>query len=156
MWQAIASVGKYFWTKLLGALVGLGLFEFFISSDELNRAITGLVFIIILDSFLGVYVALQMKRLASWRMGQPMARKVALYSVAIFSTIVLASSNQFFDWSPVYLTIFFLLSEMLSLFEKLALLGVPVPVGIVSRVNDLFKRYADGNTNALNDILKKK
>lgn len=156
MLETIASVGKYFWVKLLGAMVGFGLFEFFVSNDDLNKAITGLVFIIITDSILGIYTAFKMKRLASWRMGQPMARKVALYSIAIFSTVVLSSANHFFDWSPVYLTIFFLLSEMLSLFEKLALLGVPIPVGLVSRVNDLFKRYADGNPAALNEILKKK
>lgn len=156
MIETITSVAKYFWVKTLGALVALAGFEFFVIDHELNRVIYGLFLIIMVDSILGVWTAFKMRRLSSWKMGQPMARKICLYSIAIFSAAILSNTSQFFDWFPVYLGIFFILSEILSIFEKLALLGVPIPTGLIERVNTVFKRYASGDKAAEDYILEKK
>jgi toxin secretion/phage lysis holin len=156
MLETITSITKYFWVKTMGALVALAGFEFFIVNHELNRVIYGLFLIIVVDSVLGVWSAFKMRRLSSWKMGQPMARKICLYSIAIFSAAILSNSSSIFDWFPVYLGIFFILSEVLSIFEKLALLGVPIPTSIIERVNDVFKRYSAGDKKAEDDILAKK
>lgn len=156
MLETITSITKYFWVKAMGALVALAGFEFFVVNHELNRVIYGLFLIIIVDSVLGVWAAFKMRRLSSWKMGQPMARKICLYSIAIFSAAILSNSSPLFDWFPVYLGIFFILSEVLSIFEKLTLLGVPIPTAIIERVNDVFKRYSAGDKKAEDDILAKK
>lgn len=156
MLEAISSIAKYFWIKTIGAVVALAGFEFFVINHELNRVIYGLFLIIIVDSVLGIWTAFKMRRLSSWKMGQPMARKVCLYSIAIFSAAILSNSSTIFDWFPVYLGIFFILSEVLSIFEKLTLMGVPIPTAIIERVNDVFRRYSAGDKKAEDDILAKK
>lgn len=156
MMESVISLGKYFWTKILGAVLALVGFEFFVINHELNKILYGLYLIIILDSLLGLYTALKLKRLASWRMGKPMARKVILYSVAVLATAILSNSTEYFDWFPVYLGVYFILSEVLSIFEKLALLGVPLPMGMVARVNELFKDLSRGKKEAIDIIIKKK
>lgn len=85
-----------------------------------------------------------------------MARKICLYSIAIFSASILSNSSSLFDWFPIYLGIFFIVSEVLSIFEKLALLGVPIPTSIIERVNDVFERYFSGDKKAGDDIFSKK
>lgn len=156
MLDSLISLGKYFWTKILGAAIALAGFEFFVVSHELNKILYGLYLIILVDSLLGLYTATKLKRLASWRMGKPMARKVILYSVAILATTILSNSTRYFDWFPVYLGVYFILSEVLSVFEKLALLGVPLPMGMVAKVNELFKDLSKGKKEAIDIIIKKK
>lgn len=156
MLETITSIANHFLVKAISALVALAGFEFFVVSHELNRAIYGLFLIIIVDSILGVWSAFKMRRLSSWRMGQPMARKICLYSIAIFSASILSNSSPLFDWFPIYLSIFFIVSEVLSVFEKLALLGVPIPTSIIERVNDVFERYFAGDKKAGEDIFSKK
>lgn len=156
MLESLTSLGKYFWLKSIGAVATLAGFEFFVLDHELNKVLYGLFLIIIVDSALGVYTAYRMRRLSSWRMGQPMARKVALYSIAIFSAAILSNSSEYFNWFPEYLGVYFILSEILSVFEKLALLGVPLPAGAINKVNELFKRYAEGDPKATSEIMQKK
>lgn len=155
MMETLSSVGKYFWVKTIGALVAVAGFEFFVIDNDLKKVLYGLFLIIIIDSLTGVYAAYRMKRLASWRMGQPMARKVSLYAIAILSAAVLSSTSKYFAWFPEYLGIYFIISEVLSVFEKLALLGVPIPTGIVKRVNEIFKQYAEGKPAAIAEIFNK-
>ena len=156
MIDSLISLGKYFWVKILGAVIALAGFEFFVVNHELNKILYGLYLIILVDSILGLYTAITFKKLASWRMGKPMARKVILYSVAVLATAILSNSTKYFDWFPVYLGVYFILSEVLSIFEKLALLGVPLPMGVVSRVNELFKDFGKGKKDALDIIMRKK
>lgn len=156
MLETVTSLFKYFWIKAISAVVALAGFEFFVINHELNRVIYGLFLIIVVDSILGVWTAMKMKRLSSWKMGQPMARKICLYSIAVLAAAILSNSSSFFSWFPIYLGIFFIMSEVLSVFEKLALLGVPLPIGLIQKVNTLFKKYSEGDETVVDEILMKK
>lgn len=156
MQDILLSVGKYFWLKVATAFGALATLEFFVVTDENAKVVTGLVFIVALDSLLGVAVAIMHKRFASWRMGQMMARKVILYAFALASVLILSSSNVgLFFWAPTYLGLFFVVSEVLSVLEKLALMGLNVPLGLLARINDVFDRLNKGDQNALKEIYRK-
>lgn len=156
MQDILLSVGKYFWLKISAAFGALAMLEFFVVTEENAKVVTGLVFIVALDSLLGVAVAIMHRRFASWRMGQMMARKVILYAFAIASMLILSSSNAgLFFWAPTYLGLFFIVSEVLSVLEKLALMGLNVPLGLVARINDVFDRLNKGDKNALKEIYRK-
>jgi phage-related holin len=89
-------------------------------------------------------------------MGQMMARKVILYAFAIASVLILSSSNVgIFFWAPTYLGLFFIVSEVLSVLEKLALMGLNVPLGLVAKINDVFDRLNKGDQSALKEIYRK-
>lgn len=156
MQDILLSIGKYFWVKTTAAFGALALVEFFVITDENAKVVTGLVFIVALDSLLGVVVAIMHRRFASWRMGQMMARKVIMYAFALASVLILSSSNlTLFFWAPTYLGLFFIISEVLSVLEKLALMGLNVPLGLVARINDVFDRLNKGDRSALKEIYKK-
>lgn len=151
------SIGKYFWIKAAASFSALAAIEFFVISDETAKVIAGLVYILALDSILGVIVAIKHRRFASWRMGQMMAQKIVLYAFALSATFILSGANTgLFFWAPTYLGLFFVVSETLSVLEKLALMGLNLPMGLVAKVNILFQRLNDGDTNALKEIYRKK
>jgi len=156
MQDILLSLGKYFWLKVTTAFGVLATLEFFVVTEENAKVVTGLVFIVALDSLLGVAVAIMHRRFASWRMGQMMARKVIMYAFALASVLILSSSNLgLFFWAPTYLGLFFIVSEVLSILEKLALMGLNIPLGLVARINDVFDRLNKGDKSALAEIYKK-
>lgn len=153
----IGNTAKYLWVKILGGLVAFAGIELVAFSDENLRAIKALAILVLIDSILGVWTAYRMRRLSSWKMGQPMARKIMLYTMASASVFALAGAfDSIFTWAPTYTLMFFSVSEILSIFEKLSLLGLQLPMRLVSRVNDLFKQMAYGDKAAEKEILEKR
>lgn len=129
--------------------------EFVLSSDEVKIAWI-LMLALILDSILGVSNALIKRSLASWRMGQPFAKKFILYGIAMITALLMGSSHVGFSWVFEYLGVYFILSEVLSIFEKLALLGLKLPQKLVSRVNEVFESYVLGDKQAAVVISQKR
>jgi toxin secretion/phage lysis holin len=154
--QAI-SFGKYLWLKLFGAIIGVAGIELISLTDEHQRVIKALAILVIFDSILGVWTAYKNRRLASWKMGQPMALKIVLYFFAVVSVLTLAGAfKEAFSWAPTYVAMFFCLSEILSVFEKLSLLGLQLPIRLVSKVNELFEKMTYGDKEAERQIIEKR
>lgn len=154
--EFLGNIGKYLWLKAIGALAGVFGINLFIVTDEHERVLLALMLLVMIDSILGIWSAVKMRRLASWRMGKPMAGKVVLYGFALMVVFIMAGAfDHLFSWAPTYLTLFFCLSELLSVFEKLSLLGLQLPVRMVSRVNELFEKMMYGDKKATRDIMEK-
>lgn len=106
-----------------------------LSLDE-TRVLWLLSIIIILDSFVALAAAFKQKRVASWKMGQPFAKKVALYGAALSAVYVLAQSEHaMFGWMFEWTVIYLIISESLSIFENLAIFGFKTPSHILSTIN---------------------
>lgn len=153
--EVFTGLFQHFWLKATGAFVAYTGYQFFVSDPEHVRAVTGLVYIVMLDTVLGVTVALTRRNLSSWKMGQPLAKKVCLYFFAILATVILHNSSSGFEWAPTYMTLFFILSELLSVFEKLSLLGLTLPTRLVARINSIFQDMLEGKSGARESIEKK-
>lgn len=157
MFDSLIHGSKYLWFKIVGSLLAVAGVELIAITDEHQRAIKALAILMLIDSILGVWTAIKMKRFASWRMGQPMARKVILYSIAGVSVFAFAGAfDSFFNWAPAYIIMFFSISEILSIFEKLSLLGLQLPIRLVSKLNEAFQKMAYGDEEAKKTILEKK
>lgn len=128
--------------------------QFRLSNDEV-LLVWLLAIAIVLDSVLGTFNAIVKKRFASWNFGQPLATKVARYGFALTAAFIASKTHIALYWSMEYLAIYFTLSEVLSIFEKLSLLGQPIPTALLSKVNDLFSRYQRGEQGAEKAILNK-
>lgn len=128
---------------------------FVLQEDEVS-ILWVLTLSVMLDSVLGVAAAIRSKRFASWKFGQPMARKVMLYGFALTGALLASKSHSSLGFIFQYLAIYFSLSETLSIFEKLSLLGLKLPTKLLGTVNELFKRYERGDRKAEKEIITKK
>jgi hypothetical protein len=132
---------KYIWIKIL-ATVPLCFLSFTIEQYEI---IYGIAFMVILDTILGSWVAIRFKRFQSRILGE-MVRKVGKYGIAMTSVWVLATvSPSVFTWLFNGMGIFIMMTELLSNFEKLALLGMVLPTKLVAKLNKQYKDLLEGS-----------
>lgn len=102
--------------------------------DQMN-ILYGIVFIVLLDTILGVWCSIKFRRFESHKLRR-MVAKVGQYSLALASVWILtAIDQQIFGWVFRGVGIFIIMTELLSNFEKLALLGMKLPVSLVSKIN---------------------
>lgn len=130
-------------------------FPIFTVNDAEMRVIWLLTMAVLVDSILGVATAIKNRRFSSWRMGQPMAKKITLYSFAMIGVFLASESHPYLFWALEYTGVYFVLSEVLSIFEKLALFGLLLPAKLLSSVNTLFDRYQSGDKEAEQKIVQK-
>ena len=124
-------------------------------SIEDMEIIAGIVFIVILDTFLGLYVGIHFRRFRSPIMRR-LINKVGQYGIAMASVWVLAAINpSYFDWAFHGMGIFIILTELLSNFEKLALLGMKLPTKLVSKLNKEYEKLMDDKIDA-EDIMERR
>ncbi len=114
-----------------------------LSVDEI-RVLWLLSIIIIADSVVAIAAAYKQKRIASWKMGQPLSKKIALYGAALFTVFVLSQAERvMFGWMFEWMTIYLILSESLSIFENLSIFGFRTPVRVVALINDRVSEMRD-------------
>ena len=120
------------------------------------KVILALCFIIIVDTILGIWVAIKYKKFSSWKLGR-LASKISRYSLALFTVYFLCVANPtIFSWAFPYVGTFFVLTEVISNFEKLALLGLELPTNFLSKLNSDFKKLKDkSNSDVAKKILNK-
>lgn len=136
-------------------LAGILTFPAFTVDAAETRIIWILAIAILVDSILGVATAIRQRRFASWRMGQPMAKKITLYGFALSGAFLASEAHPYLFWTLEYTGVYFVLSEVLSIFEKLALWGLELPARLLGTVNELFHRYKDGDKESETTILNK-
>lgn len=117
-------------------------------SVEQKEIIFGIVFILIIDTILGVYVALHHRRFDSHKLRR-LTSKIGQYTLAMLSAWVLtAIYPTAFGWVFHGVGIFIILTELLSNFEKLALLGMVVPMGLIAKINKEYEKLLNDNDHA--------
>jgi toxin secretion/phage lysis holin len=105
----------------------------FASFSPVWAAFTILLMLILIDTITGITQAIQLKRFSS-RFLRKVVKKTITYSVCILTTRLLEQGFDFFFQTTVITqTIigFLIVTEAISILENLALMGVPLPRGIV-------------------------
>lgn len=149
--QELLSLIKYFWLKILITIPT----SFLIIGDDGYLVIWGLIFIVILDTILGIWVSVIYKVFASYKLGR-ISSKISKYSIAMLTVWVLkASSPVMFGWTFHFMGVFLISTEVLSNFEKLSLLGVKLPTRFLAKINKDFSDYYFGDTNKKGKALKR-
>lgn len=142
--EYLESFIRYWWVKLV-ALIPLCFIQFINDTDEILH---GVAYIIILDTMLGVWVGIKFQRFSSHRLSR-LAGKVARYAIALASVGVLSAIEpSLFGWAFKWMGLFIILTEIMSNFEKLSLLGMKLPTRFLARLNkDFEKLYSADNIN---------
>jgi len=149
--ETIQSFAKYFWEKLY-ASIPLCFFTFTVNE---NKVIWGIIFIVIIDTILGVSVAFKYKTLSSYRLGRAFW-KIAKYGLTMASVWILSAIEpDLFGWAFRWVGIFIILTELFSNFEKLSLLGFKLPTKLMAKLNNDFEKYFYGEKEP-EDILDKR
>jgi len=153
--QTLIDLVKYFWIKFIITIpVGI-----FVLSEEHYVIIYGLTLMVIIDSILGIWVAITHKVFASNKL-RKIAHKISMYFLALSSVwILVCASPELFGWSFNFFGVFLIMTELFSNFEKLALLGLNLPTKLLSKLNNNFYDYyfheGDKRSKALKNILNK-
>lgn len=133
--------------KALIALFPAGLFVL----TEMHQEVIAIVlWLLIIDTILGVTVAIKRKRFCSYRLAKALY-KFLLYMMAMATAFFVSQFKlPFLEYFYLYVGAFISLTEALSNFEKLALLGFQLPKQLLARLNIDFE---NGN---IDKILNKK
>ncbi len=139
---------SYFWLKIIATVP----ITFLAFQDDHIIMIWGIILIVIVDTILGISVAIKYKRFLSYKLGRATA-KIGRYGVAMISMWILTVAEpSLFGWTFHFLGVFIILTEVLSNLEKLALLGMIVPTKLISLLNDEYKKF---NTNNRKKVVTK-
>lgn len=132
------------------AIIALFPTGFFIITGAHKEIIAIILWMLIIDTVLGVTVAVKRKRFCSYILAKAIY-KFLLYMFAM-ATAYLVSCLElpFLGYFYYYVGSFIAITEAVSNFEKLSLLGFQLPRELLSKLNIDFK---DGN---INKILNKK
>lgn len=151
MVETITSILSYWWIKI-AATIPLCYLTFSRSHIEV---VYGIMFIVTVDTVLGIWTALKYRKFNSNRMAK-FANKVGIYGLAMCSIWVLAAMEPgLFGWSFRYVGIFIILTEIFSNFEKLALLGFKIPTKLLSGLNDKFKELYETDNGMKKEVAEK-
>ena len=138
---------KFIETKAVLALFPTGLFVL----TNLHKEIIAIViWLLIIDTLLGVMVAIKTKHFCSYRLIKAI-HKLVIYSFAMATAFLVSCLEvPLLHYFFLYVGAFIAITEALSNFEKLALLGFHLPKQLLEKLNVDFK---NGNTDK---ILNKK
>lgn len=131
---------KYLWIKILATIPAC----FLSFSIEQYEIIWGIAIMVAIDTILGSWVAIKYGRWQSRVFGE-LLRKVGKYGLAMGSVWVLAVLEpQYFSWLFRSLGFVCIFTELMSNFEKLALLGMALPTKLMAKINKQYKALLEG------------
>lgn len=126
---------KFLWTKLLIALVPTGIF---IITDTHREVLAIVLWLLIIDTVLGVAVAVKYKKVCSNRMIKAV-HKFLLYMIALATAYLVSCLDvPIVGYTYLYIGSIISITEATSNFEKLSLLGLKLPKKFLSKLNDDF------------------
>jgi len=126
------SIVNKFWHKVCVSFPA----GMFVLDEHQYAVIYALLMMIILDTVLGMWVAVKFKRFSSYGMGR-ITGKIGRYSIALASVWIVGCLNpNLFGWAFSAFGTFFVLTELFSNFEKLSLLGLKLPTKMVAKLNE--------------------
>lgn len=107
----------------------------------------GVIYILGLDTVLGIWVALKYKKFSSHNLARVFS-KVGTYGLALGTAWIVSAVEPEHMGLLFRLTgIFIITTEAFSNFEKLALLDFKFPLFMLSKVNKEFKEFRDMEKN---------
>lgn len=143
------TILKYFWEKLFITIP----VTFFILSPDQYTIMWGLSFVIIIDTFLGIWVAIRHKVFASYKLRR-ITDKIMKYACLMFLMHILGCVEPvLFSWAFRSMGVFLILTEIFSSLEKFSILGVELPTKILAMLNEDFRDFYDGDTNKSHEAL---
>ena len=118
------------------ALVPAGLFAI----TDMHREVLAIVlWLLIIDTFLGIAVAIKYKQLCSRRMARAL-NKFLLYMFALGTAYLISCLDvPIVSYFYLYIGSFIAITEATSNFEKLSLLGFKLPKKLLSKLNNDFQ-----------------
>lgn len=127
---------EYIKEKTIIALFPTGLFVL----TGLHKEIIAIViWILILDTILGVAVAIKDKRFCSYKLSKAVY-KFLLYMAALFTAFLVGKLDvPLMEYFYLYVGSFIVITEAVSNFENLALLGFQLPKELLSKLNIDFR-----------------
>ncbi len=115
---------------------------------EEQKVVFGVIFLIILDTILGIWASILFRRFDSHKLRR-LSSKIGQYTVSLISAwIVSTVYPHTFMWLFDGVGIFLMLTEVLSIFEKLALLGMKTPTKLIASVNKEYRKLTDDRAHA--------
>jgi len=142
------SFCKYFWEKII-ATIPLCFLTFTQSEVDIMY---GIIYIIILDTILGVWVACKYRIFSSHHLSR-IFNKIGTYGIAMASVWILSAvEHELLGWVFRYLGLFIIVTELFSNMEKLALLGFRYPGAILAKVNSQFLEFIKTDKGQRNDM----
>lgn len=122
--------------KAIIALFPTGLF---IISDMHREVLAIVLWLLIIDTLLGIAVALKRKRFCSYRLVKAIY-KLLIYMFALSTAFLISMLDlHLLSYFYFYVGAFIAITEAVSNFEKLALLGLQLPKQLLARLNIDFK-----------------
>ena len=125
---------KFLFSKLMIALVPAGIF---VITDMHREVLAVVLWLLIIDTILGITVAVKYKKVRSNRMNKALC-KFILYMVAL-STAYLVSILDVPFIEYLYVGSFIATTEAVSNFEKFSILGFKISKELISKLNSDFK-----------------
>ena len=107
---------------------------FFIQSNRTSEAIFILAVIVLLDTALGTLVAIKLQKFSSWGMSR-FAKKITTYAITLLTAHCAAVVVNFGFDAIYFVATYLIVTEAISNFEKLHILGVPIPEKILVILN---------------------
>ena len=154
MIETILNICKYFKYKIMVA-IPCGLFVF---TEDHKKIVILLVGILIIDTILGTIVALKYKRFVSYKMIK-FSNKIAIYGLTLGTAYLVSLLHIWLGGFFYCVGSYIIITEALSNFEKVALLGFTLPTKILSKLNVDFDKIYKNNgekKEATEKILNKK
>ena len=123
-------------TKAIIALFPAGLFVL----TDMHREILAIVlWLLIIDTVLGIILAIRKKRFCSYKLVKAI-HKLIIYMLALATSYLISCLDlPFLSYFYLYVGAFIAITEALSNFEKLALLGFELPRQLLAKLNIDFK-----------------
>ena len=127
---------KFITSRFIIALFPTGIF---IITDTHREILAIVLWLLIIDTLLGMSVAVKYKKVSSSRMVKAV-KKFLLY-MATLATAYLVSclSIPMAEYVYLYVGSFIAVTEAISNFEKLSLLGLKLPKQLLSKLNNDFQ-----------------
>lgn len=126
---------RVFGTKLVLALIPAGIF---IITDMHREVLAIVLWLLIIDTLLGLAVAVKYKKVRSSRMARAL-HKFLLYMTALATAYLVSCLDvPVVGYFYLYIGAFISITEATSNFEKLSLLGFKLPNKLLSKLNDDF------------------
>ena len=127
---------KYLKEKMILALFPAGLF---VLTDMHKEIIAIILWMLIIDTVLGVMVSIKNKNLRSHKLRDALY-KFMLYMMAMFTAFLVSQLDiPYLEYFYLYVGSFIAITEALSNFENLAILGFKLPKQLLAKLNDDFK-----------------
>ena len=122
-------------TKLLLALIPAGIF---IITDMHREVLAIVLWLLIIDTFLGLAVAIKYKQVRSNRMVRALHKFLLYMSALVTAYLISCLDIPVAEYFYLYIGAFISITEATSNFEKLSLLGFKLPKKFLSKLNEDF------------------